>query len=420
VLSLRKWKSEEYSIGRPKDGRHRAVTSKALQDAICTLLGFVVNILGEPASATLSELVQERIVGGFIEWSINIRKVKGRSLLRNLSLISAAMRQHPSYRSLDLRWFKILLDGLTLERSDALKKRKAVKYVAYDILDTIPAKIRAVPPAAEKKGKVYVARLAMEELLMRLLLTLPWRQRNIRECRSGGRMPNLFKATVPTFSGINKPAWVRKEEQKNPATEFWQFRFSAEETKTGNPVEALLPTQLIESVEEYLADFRPYLVRGDDPGTLFLNRKGTPLTLHQMTAIVSELNGTQPLQPDMILRRHIRPALEKIGVTKRIGFHSFRHGLAVMLRQQGVDLKTAQELLRHATSRITLEVYQQAVGEEKRVAQNLAFKVCLKEARLSTLQHPRRLHERQMSLAKTLYLLGLWRGRRGSNPRPLP
>jgi integrase len=83
-------------------------------------------------------------------------------------------------------------------------------------------------------------------------------------------------------------------------------------------------------------------------------------------------NGAQPLQPEMILRRHIRPALKQIGVTKRIGFHSFRHGLAVMLRQQGVDLKTAQELLRHANSRITLEVYQQAVGAEKRVAQGLA------------------------------------------------
>jgi len=84
-------------------------------------------------------------------------------------------------------------------------------------------------------------------------------------------------------------------------------------------------------------------------------------------------NGTQPITPDMILRRHIRPALKRIGVTKRIGFHSFRHGFATMLRQQGVDLKTAQELLRHANSRITLEIYQQAVGEEKRVAQNLVF-----------------------------------------------
>jgi integrase len=96
-------------------------------------------------------------------------------------------------------------------------------------------------------------------------------------------------------------------------------------------------------------------------------------------------NGSQPLQPDMILRRHIRPALKQIGVTKRIGFHSFRHGLAVMLRQQGVDLKTAQELLRHANSRITLEVYQQAVGAEKRVAQGLAVRGLLEG---SLTQHP--------------------------------
>jgi integrase len=103
-------------------------------------------------------------------------------------------------------------------------------------------------------------------------------------------------------------------------------------------------------------------------------------------------NGTQPATPDMILKRHIRPALERIGVTKRIGFHSFRHGLGTMLRQKGVDLKTAQELLRHANSRITLEIYQQAVSEEKRVAQNLAFRGLLGEgcdsAPFSTLGDP--------------------------------
>jgi hypothetical protein len=30
-------------------------------------------------------------------------------------------------------------------------------------------------------------------------------------------------------------------------------------------------------------------------------------------------NGTQPITPDMVLRRHICPALKRIGVTKRIG-----------------------------------------------------------------------------------------------------
>jgi hypothetical protein len=39
-----------------------------------------------------------------------------------------------------------------------------------------------------------------------------------------------------------------------------------------------------------------------------------------------------------------------------------------MLRQRGVDIKTAQELLRHANSRITQDIDQQAVSEEKRLA----------------------------------------------------
>lgn len=96
-------------------------------------------------------------------------------------------------------------------------------------------------------------------------------------------------------------------------------------------------------------------------------------------------NGSQPIQPDMILKRHIRPALERIGVKKQIGWHSFRHGLATILRQKGVDIKTAQELLRHANSRITLDIYQQALSDEKRVAADLAFRG-LTEVVLS--QHP--------------------------------
>jgi hypothetical protein len=45
-----------------------------------------------------------------------------------------------------------------------------------------------------------------------------------------------------------------------------------------------------------------------------------------------------------------------------------------MLRQQGVDLKTAQELLRHANARITMELYQQSVSEEKHSANALAVR----------------------------------------------
>jgi integrase len=84
--------------------------------------------------------------------------------------------------------------------------------------------------------------------------------------------------------------------------------------------------------------------------------------------------GELPLRPDMILKRYIRPVLAEMGVEKRIGWHSFRHGLATMLRQKNVDLKVAQDILRHANSRILIDIYQQAVTDEKREAQDRALK----------------------------------------------
>jgi integrase len=81
------------------------------------------------------------------------------------------------------------------------------------------------------------------------------------------------------------------------------------------------------------------------------------------------LNGTKPLTPDMVLRKIIRPALARAGVHgKVIGWHSFRHSLATNLRSMGVDIKIAQELLRHANSRVTMDLYTQAVSVDKRSA----------------------------------------------------
>ena len=74
------------------------------------------------------------------------------------------------------------------------------------------------------------------------------------------------------------------------------------------------------------------------------------------------LNENQPLMPDMVLKKAIRPALQRAGIEEKIiGWHSFRHSLATNLRPLGVDVKVAQELLRHANSRITMDIYTRAV-----------------------------------------------------------
>jgi len=49
---------------------------------------------------------------------------------------------------------------------------------------------------------------------------------------------------------------------------------------------------------------------------------------------------------------------------------TFRHSFGTLPKANGEDVKTVQELLRHANSRITLDVYTQAVNSNKRAAQS--------------------------------------------------
>jgi site-specific recombinase XerD len=100
------------------------------------------------------------------------------------------------------------------------------------------------------------------------------------------------------------------------------------------------------------------------------------------------LHGKKPVTPDMILKNVIRPALERAGITEKvIGWHSFRHSLATTRRAAGVDLKTAQELLRHANSRITLEVYTRAISSTKREANDRVMQMFL-DAGKNTISAP--------------------------------
>ena len=81
------------------------------------------------------------------------------------------------------------------------------------------------------------------------------------------------------------------------------------------------------------------------------------------------MRGSQPYWPGSLLVKRIRPAAYRVGITKHIGWHTFRRTFATLLTGSGEDIKTTQELMRHANSRITLDLYAQAVTSTKRSAQ---------------------------------------------------
>lgn len=80
--------------------------------------------------------------------------------------------------------------------------------------------------------------------------------------------------------------------------------------------------------------------------------------------------GRKPYRAETLMREYILPAAHRVGINKRIGWHTFRHTYCTFLKAVGADIKVMQELLRHASSRVTLDTYTQAVTSAKRQAQS--------------------------------------------------
>ena len=105
----------------------------------------------------------------------------------------------------------------------------------------------------------------------------------------------------------------------------------------------------------------------------------------------TKMNGTQPYWPNSIFRVYIKPAAKKIGLTKRIGWHTFRHTFGTILNANGENPKVIQELLRHANlkSRWTHTFKQLVMRNAKRRARSSrCFCLVFAKGKWSSLMDP--------------------------------
>jgi integrase/recombinase XerC len=86
----------------------------------------------------------------------------------------------------------------------------------------------------------------------------------------------------------------------------------------------------IEAIDGYRRLGRPTMARHDDPGALFLNRRGRPVGVRDIHAMVARYGGTE------LEGRHVTP-------------HALRHSFATHLLEGGADIRAVQELLGHAS-----------------------------------------------------------------------
>jgi integrase len=79
--------------------------------------------------------------------------------------------------------------------------------------------------------------------------------------------------------------------------------------------------------------------------------------------------GKQPLWMAVMMRDHIQPIATKVVTGKHVTWHTLRRTYATLLQAHNDDPKVVQELLRHASAKVSMDVYAQAVTEKKRNAQ---------------------------------------------------
>ena len=87
--------------------------------------------------------------------------------------------------------------------------------------------------------------------------------------------------------------------------------------------------QALKWVERYATTSRPALVKRGDPGALFVNRYGRPLSRQALW---------------MVIKRAGRRA----GVRSAVSPHTLRHSFASHLLERGADLRSVQAMLGHA------------------------------------------------------------------------
>jgi len=127
----------------------------------------------------------------------------------------------------------------------------------------------------------------------------------------------------------------------------------------------------VEGPPKTLASRRPVPMSSELASALANWRKQTSYSKQGDWVFASpQALGQKPYWPDAVLKRHVLPAAKRAGIAKHIGWHTFRRTVATLLLSSGASVKTAQELMRHASPDVTVGIYAKALTADKREAQD--------------------------------------------------
>jgi hypothetical protein len=316
----REWCVSEYSPKRPRTLKRKPVSYNLAEDNLLRLAGFLVKFKSfSPDKITLKTLCIPQNVEDFVEWFVNERGkttstvtklcacartlarylelttddpseqefygkcISGiKSLIGNLSVVGVVRDKSKRWLSLKeldaIGWFYDPYNFENYKHMSCEGARKALKQLKY-----LETEGKARNPNYPFCG---YAKRAAYSLMMRLLVRIPFRQRNLREM-----------AWNPTSPENGKNLYWHEGK--------WRIRFRGQELKIArkkgkvNTVDFEFPSDLEEILHRYLNLWRPLVINNEkkshyvdktcEQQLVFLNAKGDPINIKRINENFSRM-----------------------------------------------------------------------------------------------------------------------------------
>jgi hypothetical protein len=315
------WCSSPYVHDRPASIKKRASSLGLYERQISSMAGFLVHLQQkEPDTLTFLDLTNPTLVDHYTSWWVTRRGkvtitihhalrslkviaqywLKDEARTEGITRIKQALGQPESVRDKHKRW-------LTLEQLEAIGCSRypfnAKRLLEYEYARRLYRGRRA--SGSMRRIAIWVEL----SLIIRLLVRIPLRQRNIRELQLG---QNLIPPSTPTGT--------------------WQIRFRGAELKVGyrhgreNILVHNIPSAIQGLLEEWLTRWRPLLLKEANDPYVFLTEKGNPFrpeglysAITRTTWKFSGVRMNPHLIRDIWATEYIKSTRDLIGAASRLG-----------------------------------------------------------------------------------------------------
>jgi integrase len=194
----------------------------------------------------------------------------------------------------------------------------------YGYVRSNPVRLAEMPSEPVR----FQPELPTDDELQRLQNALeePYRTMVWLACATGVRVSELLGLRWKSIDWEHQCLWIREAVHDG-------------EIDSPKTHRSCRPIRLAKAELAKLKQFQALRPQAREDGWVFLNTR-----------------GTGPFRADNLLEHVLRPAAEKLGIT-RITWHLLRHWHSTVLHDEGVPIKVAQERLGHSRAETTMKHY---------------------------------------------------------------